>query len=128
MSDFVLDNSAAIFISRGTGRIGHADRFFAPELVDLEFANTLRKLILRERLDPALAAQYIEEWATNSLIRCPHAMLLPRIWDHRNNITPYDSAYVALAEVLRLPLVTADRRLAKASRAYCDVVEVGPQT
>ena len=46
--------------------------------------------------------------------RYPHAALLPRIWDLRENLTAYDASYVALAETLDAPLVTADARLARA--------------
>lgn len=41
--------------------------------------------------------------------------ILHRIWRLRYNITPYDAAYIALAEWLDLPLITRDRRLANAS-------------
>ena len=49
------------------------------------------------------------------LRRYPHDFLLPRIWDLRNNLTAYDAAYVALAEVLDAPLLTRDRRIAAAA-------------
>lgn len=38
-----------------------------------------------------------------------------RIWQLRHNITAYDASYVALAEHLGMPLITAERRLAAAS-------------
>jgi predicted nucleic acid-binding protein len=41
-------------------------------------------------------------------------MLLPRIWDLRPNLTAYDATYVALAEALDAPLLTCDRRIARA--------------
>jgi predicted nucleic acid-binding protein len=43
------------------------------------------------------------------------------VWVLRHNITPYDALYVALAEELELPLITADRRLARAAAEFCDV-------
>jgi predicted nucleic acid-binding protein len=43
-------------------------------------------------------------------------VLLPRIWELRHNVTAYDAAYVALAEILAVPLVTCDARLAAAPR------------
>jgi predicted nucleic acid-binding protein len=39
--------------------------------------------------------------------------MLARIWQLRANATAYDAAYLALAEVLRAPLLTFDARLAK---------------
>jgi hypothetical protein len=30
--------------------------------------------------------------------RYPHAFLLPRVWELRNNLTAYDAVYIALAE------------------------------
>jgi predicted nucleic acid-binding protein len=73
--------------------------------------------VLRHIVPPEQAHAYLLSWGDNGLIRCNHAMLLPRVWDHRGNITPYDASYVALAELLEIPLLTADRRLAKAAEA-----------
>jgi len=49
------------------------------------------------------------------LERFPHTVLLPRIWQLRNNLTAYDAAYVALAEALEAPLVTCDTKLANST-------------
>lgn len=46
--------------------------------------------------------------------RHPHDILLTRIWSLRSNLTAYDAAYVALAELLEAPLWTRDRRIAAA--------------
>jgi predicted nucleic acid-binding protein len=53
--------------------------------------------------------------------RAPHLPLIGRIWDLRANLTSYDAAYVALAEVLDSVLVTADRALGGASGVECEV-------
>ncbi len=53
--------------------------------------------------------------------RYPHRALLPRIWELRHNLTPYDAAYAALAEVLGAPLLTADAKLAGAPGLRCEV-------
>ena len=39
----------------------------------------------------------------------------------RGNLTVYDAAYVALAEALDAPLLTADARLAKTSGPRCPI-------
>jgi predicted nucleic acid-binding protein len=53
--------------------------------------------------------------------RLPHGPLLPRIWTLRDNLTPYDAAYVALAEAIGATLLTADRKLARAPGIDCEV-------
>jgi predicted nucleic acid-binding protein len=57
--------------------------------------------------------------------RYTHAPLLPRMWELQGNLNAYDAASVALAEALRAPLLTADRRLAKAPgiRASVELVD-----
>ena len=121
----VLDNSAAVLLSMEAMLLGDETQYYAPELIDLEFANAFRKLVLRGALGPNVAGDHLSEWSANALIRCSHAMLLPRVWELRDNITPYDAAYVALAEILGVPLVTADRRLARTASSYCEVVTLG---
>ncbi len=123
MSDVVIDNSAAVHFSLNPQSAQPDDvRYFAPELIDIEFANAMRKLVIRGELEAGRVDGVIRSWAASDLIRCPHALLLPRIWQLRNNITPYDASYVALAEALGIPLATADRRLATAAKKYCEVV------
>jgi predicted nucleic acid-binding protein len=56
------------------------------------------------------------------LERVSHTPFLSRIWELRHNLTPYDAAYVALAEVMEAPLLTADARLSRAPGLACEVV------
>jgi predicted nucleic acid-binding protein len=44
-----------------------------------------------------------------------HEPLRPRVWGLRHNLTAYDAAYVALAELLEAPLLTTDRALSRSS-------------
>jgi len=53
--------------------------------------------------------------------RVSHRLLMERCWELRDNVTVYDAVYVALAELLDAPLVTADGKLAKAPGIRCDV-------
>jgi predicted nucleic acid-binding protein len=41
------------------------------------------------------------------------------VWALHPTVTAYDAAYVALAELLGVPLLTLDRRLARASGPLC---------
>ena len=47
--------------------------------------------------------------------------LLPRIWELRENITPYVAAYVALAEMTGATLLTGDERITAAPAARCEI-------
>ena len=51
-------------------------------------------------------------------------LLLPRIWELRQNFAAYDAAYIALAEALNARLITCDRALASAAgrRARVDLI------
>jgi predicted nucleic acid-binding protein len=90
------------------------DTLHAPHLLDVEVAQVLRRFVLRGELYESRAREAIDTLREFPLRRYPHEPLLGRIWALRENLTAYDAAYVALAEGLRSPLVTRDRRLAAA--------------
>lgn len=86
----------------------------APQLVDIEVAQVLRRYVAAGELDAARGSAALADLCDLPMQRYPHDMLLPRIWALRNNLTAYDAAYVALAEALDARLVTRDNRLANA--------------
>jgi predicted nucleic acid-binding protein len=94
---------------------------FAPELIDLEVASVWRRAARSGRLDGHRAALALADLASVPVARAPHLPLMGRIWDLRANLTSYDAAYVALAEMLDSVLVTADRGLGGASGVECEV-------
>ncbi len=96
---------------------GHA--LFAPAHLDVEVVSALRTM---SRGNPVLAAAVpsaLQHLAGLPVRRMALAPLLSRMWELRDNITPYDAAYVALAEQLRATLITCDVRLASAPGAKC---------
>lgn len=93
----------------------------APELIDLEVASVYRRLSSSGRLDDRRARLALADLEALPLVRGAHAGLLARCWELRHNLTVYDAAYVALAEVLSAPLLTADARLAKAPGVRCEI-------
>lgn len=70
------------------------------------------------------AATALKDLATADITLHDPTPLLPRAWDLRNNLTPYDAVYVALSEVLDATLLTMDARIARAPglRTAVDVV------
>lgn len=92
-----------------------AESLHAPELLDLEVAQVLRRYCAAGDLEPERAEQALADLADLAVTRYPHLPFLPRIWQLRHNVTAYDAAYVALAEALQAPLLTRDARLARAT-------------
>lgn len=93
----------------------------APELIDLEVVSVLRRQLSVGKLDTRRARLALDDLLELPVQRVPHRALLRRCWELRDNLSVYDAAYVALAETLEAPLVTADARLAKAPGVTCTV-------
>jgi predicted nucleic acid-binding protein len=93
----------------------------APELIDLEVLSALRRQVLSGRLPVRRADLALRDLIDLPLRRAPHAPFVSRCWQLRDNLTPYDAAYVAVAEALRVPLLTADQGIAAAPGVRCAV-------
>ncbi len=74
----------------------------------------LRRYVGRGDMAAERGSQALDDLTGFPITRHEHEPFLPRIWSLRENLTAYDAAYVALAEVLGATLVTRDGRLAKA--------------
>lgn len=86
----------------------------APMLIDLEVVSVLRRHVASGRLENRRARFALDDLRDLRLTRYPHLPLVDRAWELRENLTPYDAAYVAVAELLDCALVTADARLSRA--------------
>jgi len=93
----------------------------APHLLDIEVTHALRRYALGGQIDSERGRAALAILIDLPLNRYPHRLLLPRIWDLRNNLTAYDAAYVALAEALDVPLITRDHRLAAATGHHAHI-------
>ncbi len=93
----------------------------APHLALFEAANVLRRQANAGRIDAAVAAMAHADLLALPVQLWPYEPLADRSWELRHNLTAYDAAYVALAEILGTVLVTLDRRLADAPGPRCPV-------
>jgi predicted nucleic acid-binding protein len=97
----------------------------APQLVDLEVVSVWRRHVAAKLMPARRAASALADLADLPLRRSSHQPFLHRIWELRHIVTPYDAAYIALAEVLEAVMVTADARLSRASGLHCEIEAIG---
>lgn len=97
----------------------------APDLVLLETANALRSAVLRKVASAPDADHAVRRLGDLPIATVATGGVLEDAWTFRGEMTVYDAAYVALALGLRVPLVTEDRRSARAARrAGAEVLEL----
>jgi predicted nucleic acid-binding protein len=117
----VIDASAAVeyLFKTDTGlrvaEVLRGARLLAPELMDAEVLSVLRRATLSKRLKERRAQEAIEDLRDWPVERVRHRDLLAEAWSLRTRVTAYDAFYVALAQLRRATLVTADGPLARAS-------------
>jgi predicted nucleic acid-binding protein len=92
----------------------------APHLMPVEAANILRRAVLAGDLSADVAALAHDDLLRLRIDFFAYEPLAGRVWELRGNLTAYDAWYIAIAEELNAPLVTLDRRTARATGPSCD--------
>jgi predicted nucleic acid-binding protein len=123
----VIDSSVLIAALLDTGPQGSwaeevlaGGALHAPELIRAEATNTLRRLERAKHISTAEANAAHDDLTQLTLELFSFDPFAERIWALRHTVTSYDAWYVAVAEALRLPLATLDRKLSKASGTGCE--------
>lgn len=98
-----------------------ASSIAAPDLVDVETVSVLRKRWLARDLTAHRFRTAITDLADLAITRYPTLPFMPRAYELRANVTPYDAAYIGLAEFLGYTLLTSDGRLASAPGLRCEI-------
>ena len=118
----ILDASAAVDLildrepiaSWVVEQLESAERIRAPHVIDAEVLAAVRRAAISGWISPERGSRALRDYAGLRLVRFPHRRLMSRAWALRDNVTAADGLYVALAEVLGVPLVTTDASLARA--------------
>jgi predicted nucleic acid-binding protein len=127
MTGYVLDASVAVTALTGPGTpaadllVTDDAVFQVPSIFDAEVLSALRGLVRGTKFDPAAAADLVVDLMVLPVDRWHLSPLLPRMWELRDNLTLYDAAYVALAELTGAILVTGDERITAAPGTRCDI-------
>lgn len=86
----------------------------APHLFDSEVVQALRRLVLMRQVTERRGREALDDFSQMPIARYPLLPLLTRIWRLKQNLSVFDATYIALAEALDAPLVTADAALVNA--------------
>lgn len=129
MSQLVVDNSVIVYVlleGRGNEllrrRLSAPRTLHAPHVIDYEFHNALRGLLLGGHITDADAEFARTDFADLPIHRYPGSVTADRCWSLRHNFNAYDGAYIALAEQLDAPLLTGDKKQLGAHEAAVEVV------
>jgi predicted nucleic acid-binding protein len=125
----VLDASVLADALCGSGQVANAARaaldgrhWAAPEHLRIETFSVIRGRTLGGKLSPEAGARAVRRLERVFVTSLSCGPMLDRMWQLKDNLTGYDAAYVVAAELLGVPLVTGDRRLAAAPGLRCSVV------
>jgi predicted nucleic acid-binding protein len=118
----VLVNAVLGSASRTAVRLRDAE-LHAPAHLDLEVLSAVARLRRGGRITERAARKGLDRLQAAPVVRHSLVDLVDEAWARRENVRVADGLYVALAERLGLPLVTADHRLA---RVYGSAELLGP--
>ena len=117
LTDFLLGRPQSLDAVRGSLAGREHEPLHAPELIEPETLNALRRMARAGSVSDGRATEAARTLAAARLVRYPHAPLRARVWELRHNLTAYDASYLALAEALDDPvLLTGDGGLAERAR------------
>jgi predicted nucleic acid-binding protein len=97
------------------------DDLHSPSLLDYEVASAFRGHVFSGNLSRRAMTHAVEDFSALQISRYPLGQMVFGVLQLRDNYTVYDAAYVALAQVLDAPLVTADAKLAEAGKLGVEV-------
>ena len=106
-------------------RLTTAQTLYAPYILDGEVISALLGLMRGRKITGREAEAALSNYRAFPIERHDVLPLWPRIKSLHANLSAYDAQYVALAEALHVPLVTADARIGRSGAGRCGI-EVFP--
>jgi predicted nucleic acid-binding protein len=109
-------------------RVTAAQTLYAPYVLDGEVIAALLGLTRGQKISEREADAALSNYRAFPVERQDVLPLWPRMKILHANLSAYDAQYVALAEVLDVPLITADARIKRSGVARCNLEVFGVHT
>jgi predicted nucleic acid-binding protein len=126
-----IDANAAIALLVDEAELGAASRrlyaehdLVAPDLLPYEVSSVLRKLVHLGAVAERTARAALRDLGLVRLEAVPHGDIVLRMWSLRDSLSAYDAAYVAVAELFDVPLLTFDGRIRRSAGPTCQFVDI----
>jgi predicted nucleic acid-binding protein len=120
LADALVDDGDAGNAARTA--LARDDHWAAPDHLIIEVVSVIRGRHIGGKLSDDRAADALVALGQLFIDQANIVPRLGRVWELRSNLSAYDAGYVAVAEALGCPLVTADTKLANASGPRCEIV------
>jgi predicted nucleic acid-binding protein len=98
------------------------DVLAAPSLIEFEIGAVLRRHNLLGVVSDERAQQCFELLSSLRLEFHDARLFATEIWKLRKNFTYYDASYVALADALKIPLYTTDKKFVEMANHGANIV------
>jgi len=109
-------------------RVIAAQILYAPYVLDAEVISVLLGLMRGQKISEREANAALSNYRAFPVERQDVLPLWPRLKSLHANLSAYDAQYVALAEALHVPLITADARIKRSGVARCEIEVFGAHT
>jgi predicted nucleic acid-binding protein len=106
-------------------RLATAQTLYAPYILDGEVISALLGLMRGRKITEREADAALSSYRAFPIARHDVLPLWPRIKSLHASLPAYDAQYVALAEALRVCLITADARIGRSGAARCAIEVFG---
>lgn len=112
----------------GRAELARDAHWAGPEHLVVEAFSAVRGRWLDGKISDQRASDALTALASATIELVAATPLLKRMWELHSNVTGYDAAYFAVAEVFGCALVTADARLSRVPDRRCEVRLALPET
>ena len=125
---WVVDASALVEVliqsdlGKAVSQVFGEENLLAPDLINPEVLSSLRRLASVGAIGAERVSEAVADLSSAPIERVSTDTLIGEVWSLRDQLTPYDACYVALARSLGCGVVTCDKRMSRAHNLGVPIV------